>query len=50
LTASNSIGAAVWWFINLESLCRIQLLADATAGGRGIQTIKAGEKYENLKG
>jgi hypothetical protein len=44
LTTSTSIEAAVWWFISLESLCRIQLLADAAAGGRGIETIKAGEK------
>ncbi|KNZ56349.1 uncharacterized protein VP01_2427g2 [Puccinia sorghi] len=44
LTTGTSIEAAVWWFISLESLCRIQLLADAAAGGRGIQTIKAGEK------
>ncbi|KAH9458064.1 hypothetical protein MJO28_005119 [Puccinia striiformis f. sp. tritici] len=44
LTTGTSIEAAVWWFINLESLCRIQLLADAAAGGRQIKTIKAGEK------
>ncbi|WAQ84837.1 hypothetical protein PtA15_5A410 [Puccinia triticina] len=44
LTTSTSIEAAVWWFISLESLCRIQLLADAAAGGRGIQTIKAGDQ------
>lgn len=44
LTTSTSIEAAVWWFISLESLCRIQLLADAAAGARGIKTIKAGEK------
>lgn len=44
LTTSTSIEAAVWWFISLESLCRIQLLADAAAGGRGIKTIKAGDK------
>ncbi|KAH9458063.1 hypothetical protein MJO28_005118 [Puccinia striiformis f. sp. tritici] len=43
LTTSTSIEGAVWWFISLESLCRIQLLADAAAGGRGIKTIKAGE-------
>lgn len=41
LTLGTSIEAAVWWFISLDSLCRIQLLADAAAGGRGIKTVKA---------
>lgn len=44
LTTGTSIEEAVWWFISLESLCRIQLLADAAAGGRGIKTIKAGDQ------
>lgn len=42
LTTGQTIEAAVWWFISLESLCRIQLLADAAAGGRSIQTLKVG--------
>ncbi|CAH7683099.1 class II aldolase/adducin domain-containing protein [Phakopsora pachyrhizi] len=40
LTTSTTIDAAVFWFIQLESLCRIQLLADAAAAGRNIKTIK----------
>lgn len=43
LTTGPSIEAAVWWFISLESLCRIQLLADAAATGRGIRPIIVGD-------
>lgn len=40
LTCAKSIEAAVFWFISLEKCCRVQLLADAAAGGRGRETIK----------
>ena len=40
LTCAKSVEATVFWFISLESACRIQLLADAAAGGRGIETSK----------
>ncbi|MBW0517766.1 hypothetical protein O181_057481 [Austropuccinia psidii MF-1] len=43
LTTGSSIEAAVWWFISLENLCRIQLIADAAAAGRQIKTIKVGD-------
>ncbi|KAH9810881.1 class II aldolase/adducin N-terminal [Melampsora americana] len=44
LTTGPTIEAAVWWFISLESLCRIQLLADAAAAGRGIRPIIVGDE------
>jgi ribulose-5-phosphate 4-epimerase/fuculose-1-phosphate aldolase len=40
LTCGQSIEAAVYWFVSLEKCCRVQLLADAAAGGRGHTTIK----------
>lgn len=33
----------MFWFIQLESLCKIQLLADAAAAGRGIRTKIIGD-------
>lgn len=44
LTTGTSIEAAVFWFIQLERLCQIQLLADAAAAGRGIRTIVVGDE------
>jgi len=40
LTCGTSIESAVYWFMNLEKCCHTQLMADAAAGGRGIETIK----------
>lgn len=43
LTCAESIDAATFWFICLDSLCHIQLLADAAAGGTGTKTIPVGD-------
>jgi ribulose-5-phosphate 4-epimerase/fuculose-1-phosphate aldolase len=40
LTCGETIEAAVYWFASLEKCCRIQLVADAAAAGRGDSTIK----------
>jgi ribulose-5-phosphate 4-epimerase/fuculose-1-phosphate aldolase len=40
-TCGKTIESTVFWFTNLESCCRAQLLADAaTGGGRGEETVK----------
>ena len=44
LTVGQSIEAAVFWFISLEKCCHAQLLADAAAAGRGIETKKVGDE------
>lgn len=44
LTCGQTIEATVYWFISLEKCCRVQLLADAAAGGRGVSTIKIDEQ------
>ncbi|KAI5474401.1 class II aldolase/adducin domain containing protein [Pseudohyphozyma bogoriensis] len=38
LTVGTTIDTALMWFIMLETQCQVQLLADAAALGRGIQT------------
>jgi ribulose-5-phosphate 4-epimerase/fuculose-1-phosphate aldolase len=40
LVASGSIEATVFFYTSLEKSCQVQLLADAAAAGRGIDTIK----------
>jgi len=40
LTVGRSIEEAVFWFVSLEKCCHSQLLADAAAAGRGVQTVK----------
>ncbi|OQV04212.1 Clas II Aldolase and Adducin domain-containing protein [Cladophialophora immunda] len=40
LTVGRSIEEAIYWFVKLEKCCQTQLMADAAALGRGIQTIK----------
>jgi len=44
LTVGKSVEEAVFWFIIFEKCCRAQLLADAAAAGKGIQTIKVTEE------
>ncbi|KAF8988391.1 class II aldolase/adducin domain-containing protein [Cyathus striatus] len=44
LVATSSIEASVYFYIQLEKICRVQLLADAAASGRGIQTMKIAPK------
>jgi len=44
LVASGSIEATVFFYTSLEKSCRVQLLADAAAAGRGINTIKVDEE------
>lgn len=43
LTVGGSIDSAVAAFIMLEDACKVQLLADAAAAGRGRETVKIGE-------
>jgi ribulose-5-phosphate 4-epimerase/fuculose-1-phosphate aldolase len=40
LTCGTSIESCVFWFMSLEKCCRVQLLADAAAAGRGGETVK----------
>ncbi|KAI0022737.1 class II aldolase and Adducin domain-containing protein [Xylariomycetidae sp. FL0641] len=40
LTCGTTIESCVFWFMSLEKCCRVQLLADAAAGGRGSETVK----------
>jgi len=40
VTVGSTIESAVLWFIMLEQECQTQLLADAAAAGRNIQTVK----------
>jgi ribulose-5-phosphate 4-epimerase/fuculose-1-phosphate aldolase len=44
LTTGQSIEAAVFWFMSLETCCRVQLLADAAAAGRGGEVVKIADK------
>jgi len=44
LTVGQTIEAAVFWFCSLEKCCHAQLMADAAAGGRGIETVKINEE------
>jgi len=40
LVATEYIESTVFFFISLEKCCRVQLLADAAAAGKGTETIK----------
>lgn len=40
LTCGKTVESTVFWFMSLETCCRVQLLADAAAAGRGGQTQK----------
>lgn len=40
LTVGQTIEATIFWFNSLEKCCHSQLLADAAAAGRGVETIK----------
>ncbi|KAI9642105.1 hypothetical protein NHQ30_008906 [Ciborinia camelliae] len=40
LTCGETIESAVFWFTSLEKCCHVQLLADAAARGRGVETVK----------
>ena len=44
LTVGKTVEEAVFWFISMEKCCRAQLLADAAAAGKGIQTIKVDDE------
>lgn len=44
LVATPTIEGTVFFFMSLEKCCRVQLLADAAASGRGGQTIKITEE------
>ncbi|KAJ5939988.1 class II aldolase/adducin domain protein [Penicillium verrucosum] len=53
LTVGKSIEEAVFWFVSLDKCCYGQLLADAAAAGRRMNTVKISEKdarytYENI--
>jgi len=43
LTVGQTVEAAVFWFCSLEKCCHAQLMADAAAGGKGIETVKINE-------
>jgi ribulose-5-phosphate 4-epimerase/fuculose-1-phosphate aldolase len=40
LTVGQTVDACVFWFTSLEKCCHAQLMADAAAGGKGIETLK----------
>ncbi|KDQ60687.1 hypothetical protein JAAARDRAFT_558335 [Jaapia argillacea MUCL 33604] len=40
LVATRSVESTVFFFISLEKCCRVQLLADAAAAGKGQETVK----------
>jgi ribulose-5-phosphate 4-epimerase/fuculose-1-phosphate aldolase len=44
LTCGKSIESTVFWFMSLEKCCKVQLLADAAAAGRGGETVKITEE------
>lgn len=44
LTVGKTIEEAVYWFYTLDKVCHVQLLADAAADGRGVQTNKITEE------
>jgi ribulose-5-phosphate 4-epimerase/fuculose-1-phosphate aldolase len=50
LTVSNSIEAAVHYFIQLENACQYQMLADTAAAARGTTTIKINPKQAEITG
>ncbi|CAK7235863.1 hypothetical protein SCUCBS95973_009411 [Sporothrix curviconia] len=44
LTVGKSPDEAAWWFLALENLCQVQLLADAAAAGSGKEKIVIDEE------
>ncbi|KAI1488213.1 class II aldolase and Adducin domain-containing protein [Biscogniauxia mediterranea] len=44
LTCGETVESCVFWFTSLENCCRVQLLADAAAAGRGAETVKISDE------
>jgi len=44
LTCGTTIESCVFWFMSLEKCCKVQLMADAAAAGRGNKTVKINEE------
>jgi len=44
LVATPSIEATIFFYASLEKCCRVQLMADAAATGRGSATVKIGDE------
>lgn len=44
LTVAPSVEACVAWFVLLESCCEVQLLAEASVGGRREELVEIGER------
>ncbi|KAJ4148959.1 hypothetical protein NW754_000395 [Fusarium falciforme] len=44
LTCGKTVESTVFWFMSLETCCRVQLLADAAAAGRGDQVVKVNDQ------
>ncbi|KAI5919869.1 class II aldolase and Adducin domain-containing protein [Camillea tinctor] len=44
LTCGQTVESCVFWFMSLEKCCRVQLLADAAAAGRGTETVKVSDE------
>lgn len=44
LTVGQTIEEAVNWFYTLDKVCHVQLLADAAASGRGLETSKISDE------
>lgn len=44
ITCGKTVESTVFWFMSLETCCRVQLLADAAAAGRGGVTKKIDEE------
>jgi len=44
LIATGSIEATVFYFSSLDNSCKVQLLADAAAAGRGVKTVKIADE------
>lgn len=40
LTTGKTVESCIFWFMSLEKCCRVQLLADAAAAGKGTETVK----------
>lgn len=43
LTVGPTVEAAVAWFVMLEKLCQVQLVADASVAGSGIPLVEIGQ-------
>lgn len=46
LTAGESVGEATWWFMAMDSACRVQLLAEAAGDPRKIDAASARQTAE----